>query len=124
MIDVMPTPKREEKFEFVVVNVGLRHRDDPNRIKWRIPNIDNVVPIDIVRNRRDTATHLVMSDEEYYVSTITSPLGGQMYLWEKSTPEDAIEMEWIKQKIQEGKQIGYKKPEDTKGKRSDNSSNR
>ena len=124
MIDVMPTPKREEKFEFVVVNVGLRHRDDPNRIKWRIPNIDNVVPIDINRNRRDTATHLVMSDEEYYVSTITSPLGGQMYLWEKSTPEDAIEMEWIKQKIQEGKQIGYKKPEDTKGKRSDNSSNR
>ena len=121
IIDVMPTPLREEKFEFVVVNVGLRHRHDPNRTKWRIPDIDNVVPIDIVRNRRETAPHLLMSDEEYYVSTISSPLGGIMYLWDKPSPEDAIEIEWIKQKTQEGIRIGYKKPEDTKGKKSGNS---
>ena len=122
LIDVMPTPKREEKFEFVVVNVGLRLHDDPNRIKWRIPNIDNVVPIDIVRNRKDSAPHLLMKDEEYYVSTIDTPCGGIMYLWlGDSREEDLVEAEWIKNKIEDGKRIGYKKPEDTKGKRSDNS---
>ena len=117
----MPTPKREEKYEFAVVNVGLKHRDEPNRTKWRIPDINNVAPIDIVRNRPETAKHLLMTDSEYFISTIDKPYGGTMFLWDKPSQEDAIECEWIMQQIEKGKQIGYKKPKGTKGKRPDNS---
>ena len=107
IIDISPNVRNLCGFEFICVDVGLRRRSN-GQIKWKTANIKDRVPADVLRNTPRTNNGAMLTDEKHYATTIRSPAGGQMYLWEEPEDQsDDVEIERTNTKIAEAKERGY-----------------